>query len=494
MITPNNAKQAVHVADNANYNDHRLTPMAGSPMSALVCSIQGFNEKGHMDEICALSESANTSNGTHGEIEAEIAAKSANIISGIVNTARNVVNPRCKEVLEAIDAYKQQQAEGKVGTVPNVRQVDMADVFKDEMFSEMINTYKDSNVVYDKDHLRDAFNLLQETITADECSELVKTGSSRLDGKIMEYLGSSYQEALDIAWREYEGIGEMTLKDLTLMFFIVNGVCNGRIEKMDGIISDTFLNAALVQYKALVARRLCKVVKRLSDAIAAGDLILPVGIEKFDPEYEIVVVGEVYRNWLQEGVKGAEGEANVLGSPEAVMGFAIDSKNAGVTTIVNTSDLMSNPAKYAEIFAKQQRHCETMRSAEELKDTPRILGEYLASTIHKSDIEDDEKIKLQQRLGMAIQIPYHTTTTVTDYVRDVVCAVYTEGDDVKRVLVNIDEALAGDECNDLDYAVYVAICKLIGCWIARQIECKATVAAPLGEVTPSPYDSVTAGM
>lgn len=462
MITQKNVDMASHISDAAMMNGKRLFPKAGSPLTALVYSIAGIGETGTWEEIIGLSSTTNSTIGSHTEIQDNVAKDVALTISNLINVARNDVNPRIRDCLVAIDEYKTQQAERAVGTLPIVRQVEVEGLLMDEMFLDMASIYRESNIDYDRSKLIEALGMITNSIAGDdEAATLVTTGSKSLDAKIIDFLGSDgIANVKDVAYINTENIIEIPLKQLVMLFLALNGVAVSRLEKFDAVVNDSLLNAAVVSYKANVGRRLFQVITRLTDGVKNNALILPPGVEQVDSEREIVVIGKTYRDWI----------ANKGGSVEAAIGFALLSKAGTGMVMAEDSELQSNPVKFVETYVEYQRHLATMRQSEELVNIPRIIGEYLSGLISKSDIEDSGKVILQERLGRAMANPYYGNTDVVGYVRDVVCATWTEGDNVKRILIDIDDVLKTSGNSDLDYAVFVAICRLYGRWSAGQIE------------------------
>jgi hypothetical protein len=349
-----------------------------------------------------------------------------------------------------------------IGTIPTIRQLEVDGLLTDEMFLDMVGAYRESAVDYDKKKLNEAMELVGGELTGDECLTMVTTGSKSLDAKIQAFLGDELiAAARDIGFMYHDNIVEIPLKKLVLIFLVLNGISLGRLEKMDAISNDTFMNTAVLSYKANIGRRLFQVITRLTDAVKNGALLVPVGIDNdVRPEMEMLVVGKTYREWIEK--KG--------GSVEAAIGYALLAKAGTGMTVAEESELISNPTKYVEAYVEYQRHIATMRQSEEITNTPRVIGDYLSGIIANSDLEDAGKVVLQQRLAKAMEVPYYGNTNVVGYVRDVVCGTWTEGDNVKRVLIDIDQILQESGKDDLDYAVFVAISRLIGRWIAEQIE------------------------
>lgn len=456
MITPNNAKYAEHVSSNAIMNNKVLRPKGGSPMTALVGAIAGINEVGSTDEIIKLSDTLNSSNGTHTEIQDDVATNVAKSISTIINVARNVVNPKIKESLDAVNAFKESLVQGTVGALPLVQQVELDDVFKDDMFNEMIGLYNETNVVFDAQKLYEILRVLDGAFTPEECAEIVKTGSSRLDDKVSKYLGDKIESVNYLCDMINTPIEKLSMRELVLAFMSLTGLSNERIEKFSHIVTDSGDANQILSYKAIVGRRLNTLVARLVEAVKGGSLILPVGIEPVRDNV-VYVLGKTYRDWVQK-----DG-----GSPEAVMGYGLAMRESNGLNSSNAEGLKAEPAKYVQELEKYHRHMDTIRITKTVENVPRVISEYLAGVVLKSDLDDNAKAALQERIIAASKKPYFGNSDLTHYLRDFVCSVYTEGDDVKTVLIEIDNILV--EHPDLDYAVYVAINRVVARWIVEEM-------------------------
>lgn len=461
MITKNAIAKSDYIAENIIMSGKRLLPKPGTAIAGLVATLAGINESGSNDEIVQLSTTTNIGLGSHTDVEDQAAKKIGKIMSTIIVVARNTVNPKIKDILKVIEEHKLSLAEEQIGKLPLVKQVEFDSVFMDDIFTSMIDDYRNTNIVVDYPAYQNIKSTIVDDFTSDEARELMRTGSKGLDDKVTSYLGPIYIENSNyLRWFNSDSdIFSTDIDELLTQFLLLNGLVNGRVERLNYITEDTKARAELIAVKAKLGDRLCKKVDILVKAIKRGDVILPSNVKEYGRD-EVLVLGKTYRDWIQNGG----------GSPEAVMGYGLWLAENNIWNESISEQLKNNPADFATMTTNYQRHMETMRLTKEIENVPKVIHEYLARSILNSDMEPNVKIAMQEKLTAAVQKPYYGDMDLTSYVRDVVCAVFTVGEDVKRLLVDIDNVLNKSEVKDMDYSVLVGICSLIGRWCASQID------------------------
>lgn len=460
MITESLAKRAIRIHDNAFFANKRLAPKGASPLSALVASINSFQETGSIEEIVAQSFQKTSTIGTYAEIEDEIATNTAKIISRIIHLARNIVNPKIKECIEEVEKWKLKETDTSWYS-PMITQIELEDLFTDEMFCSSIKSYSNSLNTVNITIIGEVVKVLDQALLEEDRVLLLSTGTGSLDAKITDYLNKQDANVSNFIKYDYNrNPVEMGLPELVCYYFFLNGVCTGRSDKVLGVINNSIWLAELCNLQANIGNRLNMVINRFTKAISDGELFVPVGIR---PEWivstsSIAVIGKNYREWLQN-----------KGTPESLIGYIISKRNIPQATF-SSAELKEKTEYYTDLYSKEINHKKVMRLNEEHYRVPQIIGDTLTRIINKGEEEDNIKINLINKVKEAIKCPYYGSQDLQAYARDIVCSVYTDGDDVKMVLSNIDSVLKETGNNDLEYAVNVSIRRLVGRFIARQID------------------------
>ncbi len=469
MINRRIAENAIKISENFSFSNKYLSPKAGTPLSAAVSTIVGFQEKGTIDEIISLSNSVNSTVGSYTEVENDIKKNTAKILSRMIFTARNVVNPKIKECMDEIEKWRTTQKDFQVGTLPILKIIDVAPLFTDESFNSMLAANKDSNFVVNMNVVTEALTMLSNVISGEQVKALMKTGSNGVDKKAEEYFNAESME-LDSIKNPYNytvPILEKDLKELIAGFLYLNGICNGKIDVALAVSENPAMTAEICGLRANYAARIHQIINRIIAASKVNDLIIPPGMFKglsMRGSNTIYVIGTSYRDWLTKG-----------GSVEALLGgFIRASRNLPLGSDINENnfrDFLSDPEKCVLAYNQLLQHRQALQLTNELTEIPRVVGEYLNRAILKSDEENNEQIKKIDRLLVALKNRrYYNGADLVSYIRDVVCDIYVENDSVKRILTDIDQVLKESGKEDMNYSVYVAISRLVGNWIAEQFE------------------------
>ncbi len=468
MITERLANKALAISDNAKFSNKYLVPLAGTPLSALVSSINAIVESGDVNEIVSISQRKTSTIGSFNEIEDEIAKSAGKILSRVIFKARNEINPKIKGCIDKVEEYKK-TAKGNLGYIlPTINMVEIEQLYLDDMFISLLQPYGQVNYKINNDILHEAMELVCKSLTDDELLAVIKTGSSGVDKKTLKLLENN--STLNVK-NLLEGclyscdVMTMSAAELTIAFLLLEGISLARLEKLNFVIDSSIWLAEITNLKANVASRLTTVINRLSKTANEGGIIVPVGIMK--PNYRSInVFTNNYREWI----------ASKGGSVEAIMGYYLYMESVQQQlNEFNIKAVIDDPQRFVNEYNMAIRYNQSINLTDELVRVPAIISEYLSDCVNKSEMETNEKIANINKIVNATKRPYYTNEELISYCRDVVCEVYCDCDDVKQVLTNIDSVLKESGKDNMDYAVYVSLSRLVGRWLAKQIEVKSGV-------------------
>lgn len=464
MITKNNLDQSSGIADNIGYAGKRLTPLAQTPLAGLVESIGGVTESCTNSEILELSCSKNTTTGSHGELQADIVAKASGIIGNVITVARNDVNPKIKALIAAVEEARVSHAE-QAGLVDiNISQVEMYPLYTDSVFLELLAPYKNSNDVIgssDIDGVIESLDQLSDCLTTEEIADLAITGSPGLDERAAEIIQSTlgHPQLLTEAYKY-----NLPIARIIGAFLVISGALNGRSEKCDGLLSNELIESKLILVRAFLARIISKRIERLAAAIRNGEIIAVSAIDGDQRNEQlggrvIRVIGPVYRNWL----------ANQGGSVEAVIGYGHSLGELDYSS-ASAKLLKTEPQKFVKLYEAQLSHGKNLAAANEISVVRKVIIRCVIDDIRAVADGDEALISnLKQRLMAFMDSrPYLGKVELVSYLRDLVCAVFTDGDDVRSVLVEMDSVLAEMETPDRAQAVYIAVNRIVARWVLSQ--------------------------
>jgi hypothetical protein len=256
-------------------------------------------------------------------------------------------------------------------------------------------------------------------------------------------------------------IATIPIAECVVLFLVLTGVQNNKIESASAITESSQLNAILAQLRSALAGRVYRDVLLYEEAIKNGDLIARSDFlfddkrSGVDTSRTLLVYGKNYRDWIQ----------NKGGSPEAALGYL--SRNGGLYSLAGNSDLTLNPDIYKEVYTQKIKQAQSKTIISDISLARQITGKYLSDVIRR--MEDANRPELQSRLKAALEHEYNGAVTLIPYVIKVVSRTLTDGNDVKDLLLLIDSILASQAEPNMDYAVYMASITLVGRWLKDQL-------------------------
>jgi len=430
------------------------------PASPIASMLTCFNTTVIDEDYASIIKASTDINHTDGsqDLQAERLAKVvASNVSNIINDARNVVNPRIREILDEIIKNREEMKGQGANVGVYVTQVALPDLFEDPVFMDTISVYREAS--YDvAQYFKDTDKGL--SCTPEEMKTLMTTGSPSIDAKILKYIEDTITSFSGVSQYLLTDIRTVSLKELTCLYLYTSGICNGRIEKVDHILDNGDMLNAYRFIRNAAARRIFIIVSDLIKVIDTGGLIVPKSLgSNFNvDEWSCGVVSKNFLKWCQR-------EDN-RGSLEALLGYVIQTKS-GVKT--SYSDLENNPAKFVKIYEDRKRHREAINMTEDVKMVRKTIRNKILGMIAEDEtLSGDERAMMQEKLKEALKKEYYGSINVRPYVRDVICKLYAASEDVRQLLIGIDDVLASVEDATLDYAVSVAMHKFIGKWLANQ--------------------------
>lgn len=461
MLTEQTVSQAQHLSSAVMYHGNiALATLEGTPLNKLVKTLVSFNETGTEGDLISQSNNQGSIIGSHSEIEEYTAQQIAKVMGNIIDTAKNVVNPHCRAILEGITARRNDSALSQAGLLGTIKQIDLPEILLDEMFMELIAPYQDAPAAIINNTFP-LFNRISTDFTAEELILLIKTGSPLLDARIDAILGTA-AGYLGIEGYSQVNVANLDLIECVTYFLLLTGIQNEKLDKASAIMADPATKLIVATLRAAIAGKIFRETEMFDFAITNGEIIARDNFStECNNESCLTVYGVNYRQWIQ-----SQG-----GSPEAALGYLAERGNR--FNVSDDTSLRTNAPYYYTVYTDRIAHAKSKSILTDILIVRSFTGDYLADVISK--MTDVDRPALQLKLKEALAHEYHGAVTVNNYVIKVVSRSLTEGSDVKDILLEVDSVLAESAEPNMAYAVYIASIRLIARWIKSQISIETPI-------------------
>lgn len=447
-----------------------FTPKPATPLVELIQA--GTSLVSPSDDSMSLSEtiSANSmlkdAGGSipHDLAMEEIVALAADTVSGMLNVTRNVVRPIILDQVEMLDAYLDEELNH--GHRHEILPVFLEDAFSNASIVALVEKYAETAV---------ATPPMSSAIFPDydggQLRELIKTGITRIDNDIDTLLTDLAPEFL---FELYQGTFRAQLAPSRVG---LDEQAKARLDRASAILSffiakrfyeDTpeGVSVSLPEFKEAVSMHLSQAGRRVYRVIAQREafirqqrLILDMP-QASNTEKPILVVGEVYNQYLKDG-----------GKPEWLMGACLAGERMPSPNTLNSE---------AETFQRMYDRAERLHKAQNTakRNSAMAVGmrKQLLAYISAVD-EDDKSIVIDPKdtlraraLDVVAATPISASLTTYQYVRTVVCKVFFPHTQALRILSDIDAHAQNNPSLSPREAATLATIDLVCEWAASQID------------------------
>lgn len=454
MLKLKSINAASHIAEAAGFNNRNLSTHPASPLHAVVATLEGVGEIRSETQLIMNSGNINSVAGSHGTLNNRAIKDAARILNHAVRQVKNHINPICREIVDGIEQGYAENSAFNVSSMGSIKLVEMPDLFLDPMFMDLVDDFSGYNGSLESTY--GSLSELDNVFNDAECKELLLTGSSIIDEKVSRYLSDDGEyHPPDI-----EGANSHPLESNVRDFLFLNGVLTGKIEKSNVLLNDSGILRDLTVLKALIGKRISTIISKYMRAYKGGDIFVTINYLVPKGHNSVLVHGKAYRKWVQDGA----------GSPEALLGLSL-SLEKGNINMEHERAVMENPARYVGIYENKRKFKEALSKVELVESTVQAVKYGISAIIRNDeDLTDAERISLQTKLTQACEkYTFNGTVDTLVYVRQVVCAVFTEGETVEQLLAFVDAEMLSMDTPDQRTAIYMGTIKLVSLWISNQI-------------------------
>lgn len=388
----------------------------------------------------------------HDEIMSTSVKAISNVIAGNLTLARSIVNPMIKRVFDASQEYIANRTTSSL-TPMSVVPFQYKQIWSSPILRELVSRYSETSAIDPQ---------LQPigAVPASDLADTVLTGVGRFDEEVKLFLASGAGDRLAVIWERLFGAqaartlsealppSRIAVDDVLVAFLLARRV---QEEIPDGVSMDVASWRAYVSMiQAQTGRQVIRILERreldqrnLNLVISATNAV----------EGEIIVVGDNYTRWLEEG-----------GSPEVLFGSALSDRRFGYR------ELLDQAPQYLRVWKTEY----TLRQSKIATDKFNFLiagvGQSMTDLIN--ELPEDEltcaRPVLHERLKERLKSikPKHLED-IYSVARKAVCRVIFPHTDVERLLDAIDAAAKQYPELDIREQALMGTISFVTSWVCK---------------------------
>ena len=447
--------KAGELAEHAGYAGRKISPRSSSPLANLVGSIKGIEPTTDDDTLIDRSVKSISTTGTHDEQEAQYVRDIGSIISNLLKTAKNEINPLCEQLVSDVQKRREANVLGKLSLMGDIKCIELEPLFTDAMFLDLVEPYINTpaNIV--------RVNELDKAVSqlsSEERDALITTGSAGLDGKAKTLLNNT-------GWY-INGVvdpNELGVDTAVYAFLLLAGIKNGRLESVNYIADDAKLMGQLVELYTACGGIIGRYIRSYETDIKNKTIVIIPPRTQVVGANDIWVNGANYRDWIQ----------NAGGSPEAVLGFLMCCGRSPSYT--DNSRLASGPEEFRLKYDERVKHLNNINILDDVKDVKECVERSLTDYINTT-ADEESRIVFHTRLAKAVKHEYYGVGYLHTYIVKVVCRTLTsisgendDEDEIKSLLLEGQAILDGSPEMSIDKAMWLATIRLIAKWLVKDL-------------------------
>lgn len=456
-----------------------LTPKAATPLAMAVAecytpNLDHTTDEGDVywvaEEIAASSMRETQSGFPHDDAIETLSGMGAAAVQRTLNFARNEVNPKIKQVVDAVEkalASAEITAVNPVAIVPNY----LGGVWSSSTLRTLAETYELIPAASVK--LPSYFPAMDVA----GVMETLKTGTSRFDAEIAEWAailgaewfmsvfnrvflrdsnGDSFERNMDYVFDMVGGYpSQEEARNTLLAVFLMAANLKENPPEEAGIDLNTF-RKALRDVVEQAGRLIMREFEKHATDVKSGTLL------RAWPTYDtntalqagrvISVNGDVYTKWLNEG-----------GSPEVLLGSYITDRNTGY------AHLLANAERYKNEWARMQMIRRSRANSEKFNIALTVIGKEV-STLIASIVEDDLVVqsravfheRLRERMS---QITINDMDNLYPMIRNIICYSMYAHTQAEDTLACMDQIMTQQPGIDVREAALYAVIDQVVDWL-----------------------------
>lgn len=393
---------------------------------------------------------------SHDETMATTIKAVGDVIVGNLSIARNVVNPIIKQVAEEVQGHLEQAAGSSLSPL-NVVPFFYKRLWDSPLLRELVDRYKETPVV---DMQLKGFEI---TPTAGYAAALT-TGIGRLDAEIADFLAQGAEARLEAVWNNLFSMKNayqlqkalnttyLSADDCIIAFLFARRLQDEIPEGIDMDPTAWKLYTSTIQAQA--GRAVLRVLERRSYDVRTGTLVIDSPLSA-DACGDILVVGDVYNRWLEEG-----------GTPEVLFGACMSDSRYGYR------DLITQKEELLRVWKNEHTLLQAKAAANRFNEL--LIGLRAAGTKAINELSDEQIVSDRGALHSSLATfmthvkPKHLEA-IYDISRKLVCRVLFGHTDAEQILYAIDTAAAANPDLDIREAALLGVVDYTAIWLDKLI-------------------------
>lgn len=471
MISQNSISAVAPIVDKITTNRKVARPLSGTPLESL-CMLKeplGVLANDNADGG-AISDICNCDTEEHNAAMEYVVGLSTSAVQNVLFNAKNVVVPMIQQLVDGYEKYVSATVNGSANNVI-VKPVFSHDIWNNPVVLSMVEKY--DGVPLTKVNL----TLMFPVKSAEELAEFIKTGSTRFDAEMADYLdGLSKQFGYNVLDAVYKNVFSFEAgKNYVVLDDYINPFSGQRENAMVTLLLAARLmtnvpdgiEMSLIEYQAYVSaiveqagRAVMRAIQTMESDLKNKTLISTYPSIPFGNPYiesVIQVNGKVYNQWLAEG-----------GSPEVLFGAYATSQERGYTT------LLDNKEDYLRAWDREKKIIEAKVRFEMRSIRSTALRKAFFDVI--KDLPEDQKrlpaVDMVKLSDMLIDnMDDKAFEYIYKYARKLICRSAFPGTDFEDFLKSIDAAAEANPGIDEREAALLATIEYVSKWVASQVVC-----------------------
>lgn len=460
MIRESSIISATPLAEKMADSGIVLEPVRVTPLSEMVDEFVAL-EPSSVSEISSASQHRGLDGKVaHDETMANILETVTTVIENNLKLAQSVVNPIIRTVVEDTDRYVKDQEHAMVNHL-SVLPIFHHDIWQNSALRAMVEKYGDTAAT------RDKIKGVYPSLSVEELLEAVKTGVSRIDEEVQQWIEEIGTEVLTEAYKavfERLEIGELRVtgdtfydflhrrqdRDKVLIAFLIARSFDRNAPEGVPLDKQAHTDYCLTVMEQ-TARWLCHQYTRDDKVAKTGDLAI------YYQNDIIEVDGKNYNAWLAAG-----------GQPEILFGAAITDRE------INKDALLERKAEYLKAWSRQERIRKIELGNHLISHVTVGLKQAVARQINELSDDDlvvEDRGVYHDRLHAALKgLSEKDVNDLYTLARRIVCDVIFPHTEAKNVLEHIEEVSKREPDLDMREAALIATCNLVTDWICTNIK------------------------
>ena len=468
MISQNSSSAVAPIVEKMSANRKVARPLSGTPLESLCMLKEPLGVLNETDGT--VTDTCNCDTEEHNAAMEYVVGISTSAVQNVLFNAKNVVVPMIQQLVDGYEKYVSATVTGSANNVM-VKPVFYHDIWNNPVVLSMVEKYDGTPLT------KVNLTLMLPVKTTEELAEYIKTGSTRFDAEMADYIdGLTKQFGHNLLDAAYKNIFSFENgKNYSLLDDYINPFNGQRENALIVLLLASRLmtsvpegvEMALIEYQAYISaiieqagRAVMRAIQTMESDVKNKTLISSYPSIPFGNPYiesVIQVNGKVYNQWLSEG-----------GCPEVLFGAYATNQERGY------SFLLDNKDDYLKAWDREKKIIETKVRFEMRTIRSTALRKAFFDVINGLP-EDQKRLPVVDIVKVSDMLIDNMDDKAFEYIykyaRKLICRSAFPGTDFEDFLKSIDAASEANPGIEEREAALLATIEYVSKWVASQVVC-----------------------